>query len=310
MIDIVLLVAYALFLWWFSTGLVLYLIRLAPHTFRTSLIVASALALLALVGLAWSSTCETTFAAYLSFTCGLMVYAWQELSYYTGFLTGPRKVRCEKGCHGWRHFGHAIGSNLYHELATLLGAGVVLWVCRDAPNQVGMWTYMVLWGMQLSAKLNVFLGVRNLSEEFLPNHMQHLKGFLNKRSMNLLFPFSIVIGTVLTVWLVQLALAAGADSFAVAGWSLLASLMALGVLEHWLLILPLSATALWQWWLALQESIPAPGSQSQHSRRRPELSSMTALSLSNSPLSSSSAIAASSNEVISKRTCLMHGREN
>ena len=297
MIDIALHVSYALFLWWFSTGIVLYLNRLPPHTFSLSLLGASVLAVLALAGLWWCSSRETPVAAYLSFTCGLAVYAWQELSYYMGYITGPRKVRCQQGCSGWRHFGHAIGSNLYHELATMLGAVVVVWLCRDAPNQVGMWAYLILWGMQLSAKLNVFLGVRNLSEEFLPAHMQHLRGFLRKRAMNLLFPFSIVSGLVLTVWLVQLAMAVTADGFSLAGWTLLASLMALGVLEHGLLVLPLSATALWQGWLELRDKSPAIGNLSPSG-------------LADRTLVRSSSVTPQSSEVIHDRTYPLRGRKH
>ncbi len=253
MFDYLLYGAYALFLWWFSTGLVLYLIGLASHTFRRSLVFATLALLLAFAGLAWSGGRETVFAAYLSFGCGLAVYAWLELTYYMGFVTGPRKIACPPNCGGWRHFGHAIEANLHHELATIAGAGIVWLICRDAPNQVGMWTYMALWGMQLSARLNVFLGVRNVSEEFLPEHMRYLKGFIKKGSLNLLFPFSIVMGTTLTAWLTQLALAAEAGSFAAAGWTMLATLVALAVLEHWLLVLPLAASAPWQWWLERRE---------------------------------------------------------
>ncbi len=249
MIDYLVSGGFAVFLWWFSTGLVLYLIGLPSHTFPRSLAVATGLLPLALAGLVWSGARETVFAAYLSFACGMTIYAWQELSYYLGFITGPRKVACEPGCRGWRHFGHAIEANLYHELATIAGGAVVLLLSWDSPNRVGMWTYLVLWAMQLSAKLNVFLGVRNLSEEFLPAHMQHLRVFLNKRPMNLLFPFSIVIGTALAVWLGQSALAAESGGFAATGWALLTCLVALAVLEHWMLILPLSASAPWQWWL-------------------------------------------------------------
>lgn len=249
MIDYLVSGGFAVFLWWFSTGLVLYLIGLPSQTFPRILAVATGLLPLALAGLVWSGARETVFAAYLSFACGMAIYAWQELSYYLGFITGPRKVACEPGCRGWRHFGHAIEANLYHEIATIAGGAVVLLLCWDSPNRVGMWTYLVLWAMQLSAKLNVFLGVRNLSEEFLPAHMQHLRVFLKKKPMNLLFPFSIVIGTALAVWLAQSALAAEPGGFAATGWALLAFLVALAVLEHWMLILPLSASAPWQWWL-------------------------------------------------------------
>lgn len=254
MIDYLPHVLYALFLWWFSTGLVLYLVGLPGSTFRHSLAGATVVLVLALFGLAWSSSRTGDLAVYLSFTCGLLVYAWLELTYYMGFITGPRKERCAAGCRGWKHFGHAIQANFYHEAATIAGAGVVVLLSLGGDNQIGMWTYMLLWGMQLSAKLNVFLGVRNLSEEFLPAHMQHLRSFLKRKPMNPLFPFSVLIGTWLTVWLVQLTLAADPEGVAVIGWTFLASLMALAVLEHWFLVLPLPATALWQWWLDIRDN--------------------------------------------------------
>ena len=49
--------------------------------------------------------------------------------------------------------------------------------------------------MHLSARLNVFLGVRNVSEEFVPAHMEVLKSFLTRKPMNLLFPVSVTAAT-------------------------------------------------------------------------------------------------------------------
>ena len=34
--------------------------------------------------------------------------------------------------------------------------------------------------MRQSAKLNVFLGVRNLSEEFLPQHLHYLQSYFTR----------------------------------------------------------------------------------------------------------------------------------
>ena len=50
--------------------------------------------------------------------------------------------------------------------------------------------------MRESAKLNLFLGVRNLSEEFLPAHLAYLQSYFRRRSMNMLFPFSVTVSTV------------------------------------------------------------------------------------------------------------------
>jgi putative photosynthetic complex assembly protein 2 len=124
-------------------------------------------------------------------------------------------------------------------------------------NQVGTWTFMILWGMRLSAKLNVFLGVPNLSEEFLPEQLHYLKSYLAKKPMNLLFPVSVTVSTVIAALLVRSALAADASAFEVAGFVFLAALLALAILEHWFLVLPLPDAALWSWALR-SRSEPAP----------------------------------------------------
>jgi G3E family GTPase len=104
--------------------------------------------------------------------------------------------------------------------------------------------------MHQSAKLNVFLGVRNVTEEFVPEHLTFLRSFLTKRnSMNLLFPVSVTVSTVVCVYLVDAAIQPGASTFEAAGYSFLATLMALAILEHWFLMLPLPAQKLWSWGL-------------------------------------------------------------
>jgi putative photosynthetic complex assembly protein 2 len=105
---------------------------------------------------------------------------------------------------------------------------------------------MLLWAMHLSARLNVFLGVRNVSEEFVPAHMAVLKSFLTVKPMNLLFPFSVTAASIGAVLLFQEAFSATAGEDR-AGWSLLAALAALALFEHWMLMLPLPVEKLWKW---------------------------------------------------------------
>ena len=112
----------------------------------------------------------------------------------------------------------------------------------------------ILWLMRESAKLNLFLGVRNLSDELLPPHLLYLRGFFRQRPMNFLFPFSITACGVLLTILVQRTLAPGASDYSVTASALLAALTALGLLEHWMLVLPFRPAALWRW-----SSRPAPG---------------------------------------------------
>jgi putative photosynthetic complex assembly protein 2 len=251
-------VLHALFLWWFSTGLILYLDGLPARTFRWSMVGATALLCVSLYGLARSSADPSVGGAYVAFTCGLVIWGWHEISFLMGYVTGPRRTPCPEGCRNWRHFLHATQTILYHELAIAATAVAVVALTWGEANQVGTWTFMILWGMRLSAKLNVFLGVPNLSEEFLPEQLHYLKSYLTKRPMNLLFPVSVTVSTVIAALLVRSALAADASAFEVAGFVFLAALLALAILEHWFLVLPLPDAALWSWALR-SRSEPVPG---------------------------------------------------
>ena len=239
-------IAYALCLWWFATGLIFYLDQLPVRTFRWSMAGATVVLAISLYVMWDNSEDPSPWAIYAAFTAGVLAWGWQEISLYTGFVTGPRKQHCQAGCSGWRHFGHAIGVNLWHELAIIAGAAIIWRLCSNGANQWGLWAYLLLWAMHLSARLNVLLGVRNVSEEFVPPHMAILKGFLTRKPMNLLFPASVTAGTVTAILLFQHAFSAE-NPAEVAGFSLLGALAALAVVEHWLLMLPLPVEKLWHW---------------------------------------------------------------
>jgi hypothetical protein len=106
---------------------------------------------------------------------------------------------------------------------------------------------LVLWAMRLSAKLNLFLGVPILHDQFLPGHLRYLGSFFNKGRLNFLFPIVITGSTIVTTILVGRALATNASTFDTVGFALLATLMALAVIEHWFMVLPLPVERLWSW---------------------------------------------------------------
>jgi len=234
-----------LLLWWASTGAILYLDGLDRRTFSWSMAGATVLLGIALCGLATSSAETTSAAAYEAFACGLLVWAWQLVSYYMGFITGPRKTACEADCVGWKRFVEAVRTSLYHELTIIAFAIGIVALTRGQPNQIGVWTFFVLWWMHTSAKLNVYFGVPNLSEELLPQHLRYLVSFMARKPMNLFFPLSVTVSTIVTVLLAQCAIEATA--FEATGYTILATLMVLAVAEHWFLVAPLQANALWQW---------------------------------------------------------------
>lgn len=262
-------IVFATFLWWFSTGVVFYLNARPARTFRWSMLGGSVVLVGALYGLWASAGSETVGAAFLAFTCGLVVWGWHTMSYYMGVITGPRRERCPPGCSGGERFRLAIAASLYHELAIIATAGLLLWMTWGRPNLFGLWTFLLLWAMHVSAKLNVFLGVRNLNTEFIPERLNYLTSFFREKPMNLLFPFSVTAGTLGTLLLVQQATLAGGDAFATAGYVLLATLMALAVIEHWFMILPIPAETLWRWSLKPATGDRRTDADDSHSARTP-----------------------------------------
>ena len=145
---------------------------------------------------------------------------------------------------------------MHHELALVMLGAAVLAATWGGANQTGLWTFLILWVMRQSAKLNVFLGVRNLNEGFLPPHLKYLQTYFKRSGMNPLFPVSIAVSTMLVIPLWQAALAPGASAFQVTSQGLLAALLSLAILEHWFLVLPLPFEALWNWGLRSRAVLP------------------------------------------------------
>lgn len=247
MLDYAAPALYAVLVWWLGTGIILYLDSLPSRTYRWSLIGAAVVLVCSVAGVVVSSAGATVAHAYCAFTCGVLVWGALEMSYFMGLITGPRKAPCPPGCGGLRRFVLAIGTSLYHEIS-VVATGVLLAVlCAGEPNQVGVWTYAVLWIMRWSAKLNVFLGVPNLHVEWLPEHLRFLQSYMGQRSMNYLFPLSVTAGTVTCALMVSLAMNIETDPFGTTGQILTSALLALAVTEHWFLVLPLPDEALWSW---------------------------------------------------------------
>ena len=247
--TIALAVAFALFAWWFSTGVILYLDGLPRRTFPWTLRGATVLAGVALWGLVHTRHDLSIAGAYCAFTCALLVWAWQEVAFLLGVVTGPRRVAMPPGARGWRRFGAALQAVLYHEFALIVLAIAVAACVGPGENRVGVWTFMMLWVMRQSAKLNIFLGVRNLGEKLLPAHLEYMKSYFRQRPMNALFPFSVTLatGAAGAVW--WRLLAEPASPYETAAFALVGTMLALGALEHWLLVLPLPGEALWGWGL-------------------------------------------------------------
>ncbi|MEL7089653.1 MAG: DUF3623 family protein, partial [Planctomycetota bacterium] len=150
-------ILFALFVWWFSTGAIFWLVSRGAG--RADVIVTAPLAAASAYAVYWAAHLNTWEGAVIGFSAAIAVWGWFELAFLTGIITGPNKRACPPGLNGPRHFLMAWGTLAHHELALLLttiGLGTAVW---HAPDHTGLWTFLILFFARISAKLNVYLGV-------------------------------------------------------------------------------------------------------------------------------------------------------
>jgi putative photosynthetic complex assembly protein 2 len=247
--------------WWLSTGIVLRVVWLPTRTHRTSLAVFTALALLGGYATLRASELPTTAGAYVGFVAALALWGWHEVAFLLGAVSGPRREPCRAGLSGWARFREATATVIHHELAlaaTLLAMVAATW---GAPNQVATGVFAVLWAMRLSAKLNVFSGVRNISEDFVPAHLRYLTSYFRRRRFNPWMLLSLVASAAALSVAVGAAIAPEVGRFAALQATLVATMLALGLLEHVFLAVPLPDALLWRWMIRAggrELAVPAP----------------------------------------------------
>lgn len=240
----------ALFLWWFSTGLLLWRVRAADNAgtgaHRRSVILFLPMLLAGIAGFAASMTTPSVLGAYTAFLSALAIWGWIELAFLSGIITGPNRAPCPDGLTLWPRFLRSFGTIAWHEALLAATFCLMLLASRDGENAFGLWTFALLFFARISAKLNLFFGVPRINTGFLPTPLAHLASHFRLARMNWVFPISITgLSFAAALWLQQ-AFAAPTEA-AFIGFILLAVLTLLALLEHWFMVLPLPDAKLWAW---------------------------------------------------------------
>jgi putative photosynthetic complex assembly protein 2 len=228
-------------LWFASTALIVWLANRARSTFPASLMISALAGAGGLLLIVYTAADREPAAAYLSFIGALCVWGWHELAFLTGAVAGTRRKHAS-GARGWARFREGTAAVIHHEIALAATALLLLSLSWGEPNQTGAAAFALLFALRLSAKLNIFLGVPNISDELLPAHLSYLKSYFGRPRFTAVLALSLIGSIALAAWLGQRAATTGE-----AGAALLFALAALGALEHLFLALPLRDGALWRW---------------------------------------------------------------
>ncbi|MEO1564051.1 MAG: putative photosynthetic complex assembly protein PuhE [Pseudomonadota bacterium] len=245
-------VLFACFVWWFSTGAILWVVKTADRgtqsAHRNATLAAIPVLVLGLTGLYLTADDGSPMGVYLAFLSTIAVWGWFELAFLCGVVTGPMPKPCPPNVDSFERFLRGWGAVAYQEIALLFIAIGLLVVTEGTANQIGMLTFMILFFARMSAKLNIYMGVQNINTEFLPRPVRHLASHFRSARINWLFPISVSgLGFTTGFWIERVT--AAQDPGMIIGYSLLAALTALAMIEHWLMVVPLADAKLWQWML-------------------------------------------------------------
>lgn len=229
--------------WWIGTGLVLFLqqsIVRVKAPLAISLVVVS---LVSLAGLFIGGSGTEPWQSYLGFVSAICLWGSIELSYYSGLISGVHKRNCPDDCDTGKRFRLALGASIWHEVSVLFAGGVVMTLLLQAQNPAGLYSFLVLWLMRWSAKLNLFFGVPNFNTDWFPKRLAYAHSYIRRSPVTLFFPVSVILASLVAMHLISTALAMP-DQQALTH-ILPGVLLLLAILEHLFMALPIADSELW-----------------------------------------------------------------
>ncbi len=246
-------VTLVLFLWWFLTGAILFLVKWADNKGEKfhKFLALSLLPFLVIgfYGFLYTLNNYSVIDVYIAFVSALTIWGWFELAFLTGIITGPNDLERPANVHGFERFKLAWRTVAYSEIVLLAVFLVLLVVSIGHQNLFGFFTFFVLYFCRLSAKINLFFGVPKINTEFLPAPVRHLASHFRISTPSLFYPVSILILLLMAAFWLQNCMANTGHQVELIGFSFLLALTVLALFEHWFMVLAIPDAALWRWML-------------------------------------------------------------
>jgi len=240
----------ALALWWSATGVLLWRVHHAdrggPDQHLWSVLLALPLLLGGMLGVQATLGDASARGVWFAFLSALALWAWIELAFLSGIVAGPVTRPCPPGLTGAARFWRAFGTIAWHEAALVAVLIALILASQGAENAFALWTFLLLFGARVSAKLNLFLGVPRINTDFLPRPLAHLSGYFRQGHASAFFPVSVTLLALALAGLTGRLWQATAPG-EIIGFTLLVALCALALLEHGFMIWRLRDDKLWRW---------------------------------------------------------------
>ena len=234
-------------LWWLFTGLALISAHQDPPIKSLLFGLSTLLAIVCLFSVPYIAADTSLLAVFVGFLFALLIWAWLELMFLMGFLTGPNKSSAPPGLGLGQKFKLALATMIHHEVAVISVIALTLFLGGNHPaNPIVPFVLLLLWLMRCSTKLNLFFGVRHFNNGWLPESHKHVASYISVGKNSALMAPSALLAAIVAVLLFLRAFATD-DSSVALNLFLLAWVATLAAIEHVFLMYRVGEEALWRW---------------------------------------------------------------
>lgn len=247
MTTVFLPIAFVVFVWWISTGVVLWLARGLDRQIHLRLIVMTILCALGFAGVIISSANATVGSVYLAFMSAIAIWAWVEFTFLTGLITGSEAKPCPTNVNEVKRFWLAFKTICHHEYALLAMMCLLAGLDTTAGTGMAIKTFALLWILRLGAKLTIFSGVPRLSTNMMPERIAYMTTYFRHDRIGIGFWVSVTCCSLFLVASTYVLATGSLTPVSQTQILILSTLVGLALLEHVFMVLPFSESSLWQW---------------------------------------------------------------
>jgi putative photosynthetic complex assembly protein 2 len=247
MSDYLIPIVSVVLIWWASTGAVLWLARGLDRQMNVRLIIMTVLCGMGFAGVVISTAHHTQASVYLAFISAILIWGWVEFTLLSGMITGSTNEVCPEDISEFERFKLAFKTIEHHEYA--LVAMLIALAVLDSTSGSGMAikTFALLWIMRLGAKLTIFSGAPELSTNMIPQRLSYMKSYFRHDRISVAFWLSLAGCTALLLTGLYALTNVQNDAVVQLQVTMLSTLVALAILEHIFMVLPIADSKLWGW---------------------------------------------------------------
>lgn len=264
-------IATVVLVWWVSTGAVLWLARGLDKQMNIRLVGMTVLCALGFAGVLIASAQAGIWAVYLGFISAIVIWGWVEFTLLSGMITGSRTEACPPNVSGVERFKFAFRAISHHEYALVVMLGILAFLDSSGGSGMAIKTFALLWIMRLGAKLTIFSGAPELSTNMIPERLAYMKTYFRHDRISFAFWVSLAGCTAFFLGGIYALNHVQYDAAVQTQVTMLTTLVALAILEHIFMVLPVADSRLWSW--AMTQQIPVDGEpksaslQASHDRK-------------------------------------------